>query len=193
MRTSRVGAALATAAALLLLSAGPAYAEEVTLTGSGSGADEAPGPGEDGATIEGEVTIDTETGVITYTVSVAGNAEDVAAAHIHEAPAGTAGGVVVELDAAAVMSGSEATVTVEPALAAEIAGSPENYYLNAHSASFPDGFARAQLQDATPSSVPAGDGSSATGSTVPIGIAVLVVAGVVVALGVARRRRGAAG
>lgn len=193
MRTSRVGAALATAAALLLLSAGPAHAEEVALTASGSGADEAPGPGEDGATIEGEVTIDTDTGVITYTVSVAGNAEDVAAAHIHEAPAGTAGPVVVELDAAAVMSGSEATVTVEPALAAEIAGSPANYYLNAHSASFPDGFARAQLQDAAPSSVPAGDGSSATGSTVPIGVGVLVVAAVVVALGVARRRRGVAG
>ena len=162
------------------------------LTGSGSGADEAPGPGEDGATIEGDVSIDTDTGVVTYTVSVAGNSEDVAAAHIHEAPVGTAGPVVVPLDAAAVMAGSQATVTVEPALAAEIAAAPENYYLNAHSASFPNGFARGQLDDSAPSSVPAGDGSSAAGTPFLLVGAVLVAGVGAVALGLTRRH-GSAG
>lgn len=188
MRTARLGAALATTAALLLLGAGPALADEVTLTGSGSGADEAPGPGEEGATIEGDVTIDTETGEITYTVSVAGNAEDVAGAHIHEAPAGTPGPIVVPLDEAAVMAGSEATVTADPALAAEIAASPENYYLNAHSASFPAGFARGQLEDSAPGSVPAGDGSSAAGTPLLLGAGLLVVGAGAVAVGVVRRR-----
>lgn len=189
MRISRLGTALAAAAALLLLSAGPAHAEEVMVTGSGSGADEAPGPGEDGATIEGDLTIDTDSGVITYTVSVAGNAEDVAAAHIHEAPAGTPGPVVVALDAAAVMAGSQASVTVEPALAAEIAASPADYYLNAHSASFPDGFARGQLEDSAPSSVPAGDGSSATNLPVLMGVVLLGAGAMAVGAGVVRRRR----
>lgn len=189
MRTSRLGTALAAAAALLLLSAGPAHAEEVMVTGSGSGADEAPGPGEDGATIEGDLTIDTDSGVITYTVSVAGNAEDVAAAHIHEAPAGTPGPVVVALDEAAVMAGSQASVTVEPALAAEIAASPADYYLNAHSASFPDGFARGQLEDSAPSSVPAGDGSSATNLPVLMGVVLLGAGAMAVGAGVVRRRR----
>lgn len=192
MRTSRLGAALSTATVLLLLAAAPAYAEVVVLTGSGSGADEVPGPGEEGATIEGDVTIDTDTGVITYTVSVAGNSEDVAAAHIHEAPAGVAGPVAVPLDTAAVVAGTSATTTVDPALAAEIAASPENYYLNAHSATFPAGFARGQLDDTAPSSVPAGDGSSAAGTPVLVAAGLLVVGVGVGAVGMARRR-GAAG
>lgn len=187
MRTSRLGAALTTAAALFLLGAGPAHAEVVMLTGSGSGADEAPDPGEDGATIEGDVSVDTETGVITYTVSVSGNSEDVAAAHIHEAPAGTAGPVVVPLDAAAVMDGTEATATVDPAIAAEIAESPENYYLNAHSASFPGGFARGQLEDSAPGSVPAGDGSSA-GTPLLLSVGLLAAGAGAVAVGLSRRR-----
>lgn len=188
MRTARLGGVLATTAALLMLGAGPAFAEEVTITGSGSGADEAPGPGEEGATIEGEVTIDTETGVITYTVGVAGNAEPVAAAHIHEAPAGTAGPVVVPLDAAAVMAGTEATVTVDAALAARIAASPGSFYLNAHSASFPNGFARGQLDDAAPGSVPAGDGSSATGAPALLGAGLLAIGVGAMAYGITRRR-----
>ncbi len=192
MRTTRLGAAAATAAALFLLGAGPAQADEVMLTGSGSGAEEVPGPGEEGATIEGDVTIDTDSGEITYTVSVAGNSEDVAGAHIHEAPEGTAGPILVPLDAAAVMSGSEATVTVDPTLAAEIAESPQDYYLNAHSASFPAGFARGQLEDEAPSSVPAGDGSSAT-STPLLLAGGLLLAGVGVGAAGIARRRGTAG
>lgn len=188
MRTARFGATVATAAALMLLSAGPALADEVMLTGSGSGAEEVPDPGEEGATIEGDVTVDTETGVITYTVSVAGNSEDVAAAHIHPGPAGVAGPPAVPLDAAAVMSGSQASVTVDAALAAEIAASPQDYYLNAHSASFPAGFARGQLEDTAPSSVPAGDGSSAAGASPLLGAGLVLVGAGAVAAGVARRR-----
>lgn len=188
MRISRLGAAAATAAALLLLGAGPASAEEVMLSGSGSGAEEVPDPGENGATIKGELTVNTDTGVITYTVSVAGNSEDVAAAHIHEAPKGTAGPVVVPLDAAAVMAGKQATATVDPAIAAKIAASPQNFYLNAHSASFPGGFARGQLGDTAPSSVPAGDGSSADGTSLFLAAGLLAAGVGAVAVGIARRR-----
>lgn len=192
MRISSFGAGVATAALLTLSTAGPAFADVVVISGSGSGADEAPGPGEEGATVEGEFTIDTETGSITYTATVAGNSEAVAAAHIHEAPEGVAGPVVVPLDAAAINAGTQASTTADPALAAEIAESPENYYLNVHSASYPAGFARGQLDDAAPSSVPAGDGSSAGGSSVLVGMALLGAGAGAVALGVARRRRGGA-
>jgi hypothetical protein len=188
MRASRLGSALVGAALLVLFSAGPALADQVRITGSGSGAEEAPDPGEDGATIQADFTIDTESGQITYTVSVAGNSEQAAASHIHRAPPGEAGDVVVELDPAAVNAGTEATAKVDPDVAAEIVASPGDFYVNAHSASFPGGFARAQLEAAGPTSVPTGDGSSASGLPALIGVG-LVLAGVgAVALGLARRR-----
>jgi hypothetical protein len=189
MRAVRIGAAVAGAALLVLFSAGPALADQVRLTGSGSGAEEAPDPGEEGATIEADFTIDTETGDITYTVTLAGNSEEAAAAHIHRAPPGEAGDVVVELDPAAINAGEEASTTAEPDVAAEIAGSPGDFYVNVHSESFPGGFARAQLEAATPTSVPSGDGSSASNLPAVIGVG-LVIAGIG-AVGVALvRRRG---
>jgi len=193
LRASRLGASLAGAALLVLFSAGPALAEEVRVTGSGSGAEEAPDPGEEGATIEADITIDTESGSITYTVSVSGNSEEAAAAHIHRAPPGQAGDVVVPLAPAAVNAGTEATTTADPAIAAEIANSPEQFYVNAHSPSFQGGFARAQLAAASPTSVPTGDGSSTRQVPVLAG-AGLVLAGVVaVGIGLARHRRGGEG
>jgi hypothetical protein len=180
MRAFRIGAGVAGAALLVLFSASPALADEVQLTGSGSGAEEAPDPGENGATIDADITVDTDSGKITYTVKVSGNSK---------APAGEAGDVVVELDAAAVNGGTEGTATVDPAVAAQLAASPQDYYVNAHSPSFQGGFARAQLEAASPSSVPTGDGSSA--STVPTAVGVgLVIAGAgAVAVALARRRR----
>src|SRR5215218_5885840 len=118
MRAFRLGTAVAGAALLVLFSAGPALADQVRVTGSGSGAEEAPDPGEDGATIKADFTIDTETGAITYTVTVAGNSEEAAAAHIHRAPPGEPGDVVVELDPAAINAGEEASATADPAVAA---------------------------------------------------------------------------
>jgi CHRD domain len=188
MRTARLSGVLAAAAALLLLGAGPAAAEQVTLTASGSGAEEAPDPGQEGATIRAEVMIDTVTGTITYTVRVAGNTEAPAAAHIHQAPRGTAGPVVVPLDAAAVAAGTQATTTVAPDIAAAIAAAPENYYVNAHSPSFPGGFARGQLRDASPGSVAAGDGSSTAGTLALLAAGLLAAGAGAVAVGLARRR-----
>jgi len=189
MRAFRIGAGVAGAALLVLFSAAPALAKEVTISGSGSGAEEAPDPGEDGATIQAEFTIDTDSGAVTYTVSVAGNSEDVAAAHIHKAPPGKAGDVVLELDPAAVSAGTEKTDKVAPDVAAAIAASPGDYYVNAHSASFPGGFARAQLTAAGgPTSVPTGDGSSASTLPTAIGVGLVLAGAGAVAVGLARRR-----
>lgn len=200
MQLIRLGVGIATTA-LLALPAAPALAQVATLSVTGSGAQEVPGPGEEGATVTGDFSFDEAAGTITYTVSVSGNAEPAAAGHLHEAPTGQAGDIVVTLDAAAINAGTEATVTVEdPALVAEIVANPQDYYLNVHSPSFPAGFARAQLADSAPgesgpsepapTSVPAGDGSSTT-STALVGTVLLGAGATVVAVGVgvARRRR----
>jgi len=186
-----MGAAFAAAALLVLFNAGPALADQVSLTASGTGEEEVP-PGEAGATMSGELTIDTDTGAITYTVSVAGNSEPAAAAHIHRAPKGQAGDIVVPLDPQAINSGSTATAQADPALAKEIAENPDQFYLNAHSPSFQPGFARAQLAAASPGSVPTGDGSSVTTLSTLLGAALLIAGVGAIAFGVSRRRGGAA-
>lgn len=198
MKITRTVAGLATVA-LLVVPAAPAFAQDTTLNVTGSGAQEVPGPGEDGSTVTGAFSFDEAAGTITYTVSVAGNAEPAAAGHLHEAAAGAAGPVVVTLDAAAINAGTEATVEVDAALIAEIVANPQDYYLNVHSPSFPAGFARAQLadgaiseaaptQEPAPTSVPAGDGSSSV-STALLGSVVIGAGAAAVAVGVARRRR----
>lgn len=69
------------------------------------------------------------------------------AAHIHRAPRGVNGGVVIPLS---VGDGSGSKVdtctTTTPALAAEIAANPKNFYVNVHNAAFPGGAIRGQLK-----------------------------------------------
>ena len=66
------------------------------------------------------------------------------AAHIHEAPAGQAGPVVVPL-AAPTDGTSSGCVTLEREELKEIAKNPDDYYVNVHNAEFPAGALRGQL------------------------------------------------
>ena len=203
MQLTRLAVGFGVAAALRVLPVSPAFAQQSSLSVTATGAQEVPGPGEDGATAAAKFAFDAATGTITYTVVLSGNAEPAVMGHIHEAAAGAAGPVVVPLDAAAINAGTEATVTADPALVAEIVANPQDYYLNLHSAAFPNGFVRGQLADPAiaeagpvgapaPTSVPAGDGSSADSSLL-LGTTLAAVGAVVVAAGVARRRRGTLG
>ena len=65
------------------------------------------------------------------------------AAHIHEAPEGVAGPVVVGLDAPT--RGASGGCIVKPGEAADIAADPEDYYVNVHNTEFPNGAFRGQL------------------------------------------------
>lgn len=74
------------------------------------------------------------------------------AAHIHSAPAGASGPVVVPFFATATQAGLPATltgvagsVTADPTLLTQIRQHPSAYYFNMHTAAFPAGVARGQL------------------------------------------------
>jgi hypothetical protein len=66
------------------------------------------------------------------------------AAHIHEAPAGQAGPVVVGL-MPPTNGAASGCVSVARELARDILMNPANYYVNVHNAEFPAGALRGQL------------------------------------------------
>jgi hypothetical protein len=75
------------------------------------------------------------------------------AAHIHEAPAGANGGVVVALawpqDGAAAdcVTEGEPGGPVEPGIVQRILANPGDFYVNVHNAEFPAGAVRGQLEN----------------------------------------------
>lgn len=112
---------------------------ETTLTGAA----EAPGPGDPDGTGTARLTLNPGKGEICFELTVA-NIAPATAAHIHEAPAGTAGPVVVGLTAPT--SGtSEGCRSVDPELVREIMKDPSAYYVNVHNAPYPGGAVRGQL------------------------------------------------
>ena len=66
-------------------------------------------------------------------------------AHIHRAPAGRAGGIVVQFTPPDANGVSMGCTTVAQALADEITANPAAFYVNVHSRDFPGGAVRAQL------------------------------------------------
>ncbi len=139
---------IATAAAATLLAVTPALAGpdkqgatvfQVTLQGE----NEVPTLGDLDGTGRATIRINPRKGEICYQLRVAGIAP-ATAAHIHEAPAGTAGPVVVGLTAPT--SGtSKGCVAISTARAQEIIDDPADYYVNVHNAPFPGGALRGQL------------------------------------------------
>jgi hypothetical protein len=68
------------------------------------------------------------------------------AAHIHEAPAGQPGPIVVPLSPPTTGSSSGCT-TASPTLIADIIENSEKYYVNVHNNEFPAGAVRGQLSN----------------------------------------------
>jgi len=131
----------------VLLVAGTVSAAHVgTLTTSLSGAEEVPGPGDPNG--KGFVTLEVYTaGLVCYTLKTQA-IETPTAAHIHEAPAGEEGPVVVSLaiDLAA-RHGNRLTYCAPTEIAADILAEPGDYYVNVHNATYPLGAIRGQLGD----------------------------------------------
>ncbi|MFC0548415.1 CHRD domain-containing protein [Kutzneria chonburiensis] len=111
------------------------------------GANEVPNPGAPNGLIIGLFDIGAST--VGFAMHWQGFVSPVAA-HIHKAPAGTAGPVVVPFFAApaglpATLTGVAGSVTADPALLTQIRQNPSGYYFNMHTAAFPAGVARGQL------------------------------------------------
>ncbi len=121
----------------------------ITLTGVA----EAPGPGDPDGAGTATLTLDADAGMICVDAAYADIALPVTGAHIHEAPLGVGGSIVVPFIGGG-GSVSQATTEafsgcadVEAGLLHAIGANPANYYLNLHNAEFPAGAIRGQLAE----------------------------------------------
>lgn len=137
----RLTAVLTLSLTILVGMASSASAAEIfttTLTGS----EEVPGPGDPDGSGFAVVAAIPEAGLVCYGVVVFGIAP-ATAAHIHEAPRGVAGPVVVGLEPPS--SGGSGGCVSNQAEAEDIAEDPSDYYVNVHNTEFPGGALRGQL------------------------------------------------
>lgn len=116
---------------------------ERTFTVAMTGAAEAPGPGDDNGTGTATITVSVPQKEVCYELEVA-NIEPATMAHIHVAPAGSPGPIVVHLDPPTDGT-SEGCADVSGRLAAQILARPQRYYVNVHNTPFPGGAVRGQL------------------------------------------------
>jgi len=87
-------------------------------------------------------------GLVCFHVVVNGESLPIVAMHIHQAPAGTAGPVVIPLitpTANGSAQESKGCVAADAALIRQIIASPSQFYVNVHTKAFPAGAARGQL------------------------------------------------
>ena len=126
------------------LLAAPALAGGRPFTTTLSGPLDVP-PGDPDATGTATVWINPGQGTVCYSWSVSNVSTPVFAAHIHVAPVGVAGPVVVPLPPTGPSSGQGCTTGVDRDLALAIIRDPSAYYVNVHNADFPTGAARGQL------------------------------------------------
>jgi hypothetical protein len=108
-----------------------------------TGAAEVPGPGDPDGSGTATLRLNPGQGEICYELTVSG-IEPATAAHIHVAPAGVAGPVLVPL-AAPTSGSSSACASVDRELIKAIIQNPDAYYVNVHNADYPSGALRGQL------------------------------------------------
>ena len=112
-----------------------------------TGAAEVPGPGDPDGSGTATITLNHGQGTVCWEIQVSNITLPAIAAHIHEAPAGVAGPVVIPLfppvpDESGFSSGCMSADREE---IKEIIQHPEEYYVNVHTTDFPAGAVRGQL------------------------------------------------
>ena len=144
MRTKAFGTATALLAALALFVAPTATAGGTMLSTDLVGAEERPGPGDPDGHGFIELTLNQGRGQICYSVT-ASAIDTVTGGHVHRAPAGSPGDVVVPLFGSTGFG--EGCVSAAKALIKEIRQNPTAFYVNVHTDTFPGGAIRGQLGD----------------------------------------------
>ena len=129
--------------AALALSAGVALAGGRPISTDLSGAAEAPGPGDPDGSGTVTLTFNAGQGEVCYDYSVTG-VEPLTAAHIHVAPAGSPGPVVIGTPPTSATGGT-GCVSADRDLIVAILTNPSDYYFNVHNTPFPAGALRGQL------------------------------------------------
>jgi hypothetical protein len=127
----------------LVLFSGYLVAGGRPLSTTMTGGEEVPGPGDPDGSGEAFITLNHGSGEVCFQLTVSDIAP-ATAAHIHEAPAGVAGPIVVGLTPPTGGS-SSGCVSADRDLIKDIIQNPAEYYVNVHNADFPAGAVRGQL------------------------------------------------
>ena len=143
-RSLAVLALVASLIGLLALTSTAATAAGAKRSTSLSGAEEVP-PADPDGTGSARITLNAGKATVCWELTVS-NIAPATAAHIHKAPAGVNGSIVVGLSPPTSGSSSGCT-TADPALIEDIIDNPEQYYVNVHNAEFPGGAVRGQLSN----------------------------------------------
>jgi hypothetical protein len=109
------------------------------------GENEVPVTGDLDGTGTASLTLNRGTGEVCWDISVTGITLPATAAHIHVAPVGVPGPVVVTLGAPGADGSSRDCTTADRELVKDIAKNPSDYYVNVHNSDFPGGALRGQL------------------------------------------------
>ena len=121
----------------------PGSAQGRPLSATMTGEEEVP-PGDPDGTGSAHFTFNQGLGEVCFEL-VVDDIEAATAAHIHAAPAGSPGPVVIPLTAPATGSSSGCVTDVDRELIKAIRQNPQNYYVNVHNAEYPPGAVRGQL------------------------------------------------
>lgn len=129
----------------LLGSTSPAVAADTRLVGYMFGANERPVLGDPDGVGRAAITINAGANQLCVSLQFVNIDLPLTGFHIHNAPAGSAGPVVVPF-APPTANQSVQCVQVATNILNAIVANPGNYYINVHNAAFPGGAARGQLQ-----------------------------------------------
>lgn len=135
---------LPAAACLMLVGAAAPAAASDGYFANLRGSVEVPGPGDPDGAGAAVVSFYPRLGRVCAAISVA-RLGDPVAAHIHAGRRGVAGPVVIDLTTA-VQGGARCVNGVDEHLIRVIRNHPSRYYVNVHTADYPDGAVRGQLQ-----------------------------------------------
>ena len=109
-----------------------------------TGAAEVP-PGDPDGSGTATITLNYGQGEVCWEITVSGITLPATASHIHVAPVGVAGPVVIPLTPPDVNGFSSGCTSADRALIKNIIQHPEEYYVNVHNADYPTGALRGQL------------------------------------------------
>ena len=144
-RYRHIGFALASLLTLSVAFAGPAFAGGAKFSTALTGAAEVPGPGDPDGSGTAAITLNVGQSEVCFGIVVSGITLPAIGAHIHAAPVGSPGPVVVALTPPDGNGVSSGCVTVDRELVKQILKSPEQYYVNVHTSDYPGGALRGQL------------------------------------------------